>query len=130
MKAFSRIGTLLAGAILLAGTAFAANKASFQLMHPTQVGDKQLAPGNYTVQWDGSGDQVQVNILSGKKSVATTTAKVVKADSASQYDNALVTVNPDGSRSLSQIRLRGKKVVLEINGANGGSGAGAAGAAK
>jgi hypothetical protein len=119
---------VLACAVLLATSAFAINKGSVQLMHPTQVAGKQLAAGSYKIQWDGSGDQVQLSILQGKKEVASTSARVVQIQSPSPNDNALITVNPDGTRSLSQIRLRGKTFALDLGGE--GSGAGASGSGR
>jgi len=133
VKHFSRksISQKLAfvGVLLLATTAFAANKGPLQLYHPTKVGDKQLQAGSYTVQWEGSGDQVQLNVLQYNKTVATTAAHVVNTDTKSPYNEALVTANPDGSRSLAQIHFRGKKFALEVSGENG-SASGAAGAGK
>jgi hypothetical protein len=119
---------LLASAVLLAATAFAANKGSFELQHPALVAGKQLAPGTYKVRWEGSGDQVQLNIMQGGKAVATTTAHVMQVQVAPPEDSALINVNPDGSRSVAQIRFRGKKFVLEI--ANEGGGAAGSGAAR
>jgi len=116
-------GILLASAVLLATSAFASNKASFELQHPTQVGGKELPPGTYTVQWQGSGDQVQMNILQRNKEVASIPGHVVTMEAASPYDSALVNVNQDGSRSLSQIRFRGKKFALAVNDSSGSSGA-------
>lgn len=119
---------LLASTILLAASAFAANKGSFELQHPALVAGKQLAPGTYKVQWEGSGDQVQLNIMQGRKAVATTTAHVMQVEVAPANDSALINTNPDGSRSLAQLRFRGKKFVLEI--ANEGGGAAGSGAAR
>ena len=127
MKVLSRNrilqGILLASAVLLATSAFASNKAPFELQHPTQVGGKQLAPGTYTVQWQGSGDQVQMNILQRNKEVVSIPGHVLTLQAASPYDSALVNVNQDGSRSLSQIRFRGKKFALVVNDSSGSSGA-------
>jgi hypothetical protein len=129
---FNRVTSMqtlvLACAVLLATSAFAVNKGSVQLMHPTQVAGKQLAAGSYKIQWDGSGDQVQLSILQGKKEVASTSARVVQIQSPSPNDNALITVNPDGTRSLSQIRLRGKTFALDLGGE--GSGAGSSGSGR
>jgi hypothetical protein len=129
---FNRVTSMqtlvLACAVLLATSAFAVNKGSVQLMHPTQVAGKQLAAGSYKIQWDGSGDQVQLSILQGNKEVASTSARVVQIQSPSPNDNALITVNPDGTRSLSQIRLRGKTFALDLGGE--GSGAGSSGSGR
>jgi hypothetical protein len=113
---------------LFAGTAWAANKGSLDLLHPTDVAGTKLASGNYTVQWEGKGDQVELKIYQGKKQVASTTARVVQLDTPSQYSSAIVNTGANGSLTLSQIRFAGKKMAIEING-EGGSG-GAAGSAR
>ena len=118
---------LLASALLFATSAFAANKGSLELHHPTQVAGKELAAGNYNVQWEGSGDNVQLSITQGKKQVASTTARVVQTQNTATTDSALITMNPDGSRTLAQIRLRGKPFALDLNGQGGGAGASGAG---
>ena len=120
-------GLVLACAVLFAASAFAANKASFDLQHPTQVAGQELAAGTYKVQWQGTGNDVQLTILRGSKQVATTTAHVVEMKAASPETAALVTVNPDGSRSLSQIRFRGKSFALDLGGEGAGAGSGGAG---
>jgi hypothetical protein len=118
---------VLACGVLLATSAFAANKGSVQLMHPTQVAGKQLAPGSYKIQWEGSGEQVQLSIMQGNKEVASTTARVVQIQPRSPNDNALITVGADGTRSLSQIRFRGKTFALDLGGEGSGSGSSGSG---
>jgi len=118
---------VLACGVLPATSAFAANKGSVQLMHPTQVAGKQLAPGSYKIQWEGSGEQVQLSILQGNKEVASTTARVVQIQPRSPNDNALITVGADGTRSLSQIRFRGKTFALDLGGEGSGSGSSGSG---
>jgi hypothetical protein len=122
-------GILLVGVVLLAGGAFAANRGSLELLHPAEVGGTQLPAGVYDVQWDGSGDQVQLNVLRGKKTVASTSARIVQVETPSDSDNAIVNKNDDGSMSLTQIHFRGKKYALEIKHEGGGA-AGAAGAGR
>ena len=122
-------GLVLACSVLFAASAFASNKASFDLQHPTQVAGQELAPGSYKVQWEGSGSDVHLTILRGSKQVATGNARVVDMKVKSPDTSALVTVNPDGSRSLTQIRLRGKTFALDLG--NGeGAGMGSSGSGK
>ena len=92
---------LLASTVLLSASAFAGNtnKGSFELQRPAQVAGKELAPGDYRLQWEGSGDHVQLSIMKGNKSVITTNARVVQMQAAASNNNALINVNPDGSRS-------------------------------
>lgn len=117
-------GLVLGLAILLATSAFAASKGTLQLNAPASVAGKQLAAGDYTVKWDGTGPAVQVEIMKGKNVVATIPAQVVNLDRASGYDSAVVNTAGDGSRVLSQIRFSGKKFALEVGGEGGASSAG------
>ena len=112
--------------VLAAGSALAANKGSLNLQHPTAVAGKQLPEGSYTVQWDGSGDQVDVKIYQGKNLVASTPAKVLKVDHPAGSNSAVVVANSDKTYSLSEIRFANKKFALGIM-SDGGSGMGAGG---
>jgi YD repeat-containing protein len=124
----TKLNILVLGcAVLLATSAFAANKASFRLMQPTDVAGKQLPAGDYNVQWDGSGNSVQVNITQGKKQVASTTAKVVQMQKPASDSNALINTTPDGGRSLAQLRFRGKTFALDLTGEGAGAASGGAG---
>lgn len=118
-------GLVLGLGLFLATSAFAASKGPLQLSAPANVAGKQLAAGDYTVKWDGTGNSVQVEILKGKNVVATVPAQVVTLDHASSYDSAVVNTNSDGSRVLSQIRFSGKKMALEVGGEGGSSSSGA-----
>ena len=129
MKAVNSLKCMfLAGVVLTAAVALASNKGTLELQHPTSVAGTQLASGVYSVQWDGTGDQVQVKIMKGKNAVATTTARVVKVDRPMPHDAAVTTTNGDGSSSLSQIVFGGKKFALELS--NEGGSSGASGAAR
>ena len=114
--------------VLAAGSALAANKGSLELQHPTTVAGKQLAIGNYTVQWEGSGDQVDLKIYQGKNVVASTPARVLKVDHPIASNSAVVAANGDKTYTLSEIRFAGKKFALGIvsdasgTGSSGGSG--------
>jgi hypothetical protein len=121
---------LLAVIVLVSAGAFAeANKGSMFLGQTTNVAGKQLPGGNYKLQWEGSGDQVELKIFQGKNVVASMPATVLKLDQPFGSDSSVVTKNDDGSMSLSEIRFSGKKFALQVSGEGGGA-AGAAGAAK
>jgi hypothetical protein len=120
-------GIFLAAVVLAAGNALAASRGSLELQHPTTVGGKQLATGNYTVQWDGTGDQVELKVYKGKNVVASTSARVVKVEHPAH--NAAITIaNGDGTSSLSEILFGGKDFALQLS--NEGGGSGASGAAR
>jgi hypothetical protein len=105
-----------AAMILMAGSAWAANKGHLDLTSDTNVAGTKLASGSYTVQWDGSGDQVQVKIYHGKKEMASTTAHVEQLSTAATFNSATVKVDSNGEPNLSQIQFAGKKTALRIGG--------------
>jgi hypothetical protein len=113
--------------VLAAGSALAATKGSLELQHPTNVAGKQLAMGTYTVQWEGTGDQVDVKIYQGKNVVASAPARVLKVDHPIGSNSAVVVANSDKTYTLSEIRFAGKKFALAIAGDASGAGAGASG---
>ncbi|MFZ0197758.1 MAG: hypothetical protein WB523_01595 [Candidatus Sulfotelmatobacter sp.] len=101
-------------AILLASTAFAATKAHLQLTDSVLVNGTKLKPGDYKIQWDGSGPNVELNILQGKKVVATVPAHVVELQTAASSDAAVTHQNPSGPNTLAGVRFQGKKTALEL----------------
>jgi hypothetical protein len=116
MKFQSVSKSLLLGlALLLATSAFAAgNKGSMQLLDPVNVSGKQLPAGEYSVKWDGSGPNVEVNIMKGNKVVATTPARLIDLSAKPDRDSAVIKNNDDGSRSLAEIHFGGKTYGLAI----------------
>jgi hypothetical protein len=111
-------------ALLLASSAFAATKASLNLQHPTTVNGTKLKAGDYKLEWDGSGPNVEVSIIQGKNLLAKVPAKVVDLNSPSQNSAAVVTLNGDGTSTLSGARFEGKKFALELGDSSEGSQAG------
>lgn len=108
-------GLLLGLTLLLASSVFAAsNKGSLQTMSDVTVSGKTLPAGDYSLQWDGTGSNVQLNILKGKKVVATTPARLVEMERSANSDAAVLRNNNDGSKSLSEVRFGGKKYALQI----------------
>lgn len=102
-------------AVLLATGAFASNKGTLHVQEAVQVNGHQLPAGDYQLRWDGSGSDVQLTVMQGKKEVAKTSAKVIDLEKASPYDTAIVD-NSSGTASVSQVRFAGKKYALAIGG--------------
>lgn len=100
-------------AVLLASSAFASNKGSLQVQEAFEVNGQQLAPGEYQVRWDGTGPNVEVSFMQGKKEVAKITAKVLALDKAYDYDSAVVD-HASGKATVSEVRFAGKKYALAI----------------
>lgn len=107
-------------ALTLASSAFAASKANLTLNNPTSINGTKLKAGDYKLEWDGSGPNVEVSILQGKKVVTKVPAKIVNLDKAPGNDAALLKQNGDGSTTLSGARFQGKKFALELGEASDG----------
>lgn len=101
-------------ALILATSAFAGTKASLQLQSQVSVNGTQLKPGDYKIQWEGTGPNVEVSILQGKNVVAKTQARVVDLSTASANNAAVTKRNGDGSATLAGVRFEGKKFALEL----------------
>jgi hypothetical protein len=101
---------------LLTTSVFAASKGSLQVLDQVTVNGQALKAGDYNLKWDGTGSNVQLSILKGSKVVATTPAQVINLQSSPNNNAAVLKNNPDGSRTLSEIRFGGKKYALAIGG--------------
>ena len=107
-------GLLLAASLLIATSALAANKGSLNISEPVKVNGTKLAPGDYQVKWEGSGPNVELNIIKSNKVVAMVSARLVEL-SRPQADSSLVTrTSKDGSTALTEIRFAGRKYELAI----------------
>ena len=111
-------------ALLLASSAFAATKAELSLRNPTTVNGTKLKPGDYKLQWDGSGPNVEVSIMQGKKVLAKVPAKLVDLQAPAQYNAAVVKSNDDGTKTLAGARFEGKKFGLDLGDSSDGMQAG------
>lgn len=101
----------------LATSAFAANgaqKGNFQISDPVQVSGTQLPAGDYVAKWEGTGDNVKVDITRNGKVLATVPAKVVELGQKASEDAAEIATGASGKRELNALRFSGKKVQLEL----------------
>jgi hypothetical protein len=113
----SRVSSLLLGSSLLfAASVFAGNtiKKSLHLHESVTVEGTKLMPGDYKVEWSGSGPDVKLNILKGKETVATVPARIVPESASNSQDGYAVTAGADGGQSLSEVFFTGEKYDLEI----------------
>jgi hypothetical protein len=111
-------------ALLLASSAFAGTKASLQLNNPVTLNGTTLKPGDYKVQWEGRGPNVEVSIIQGKNVVAKVPAHVVQLQTAASSDAAVTRKNDSGPNTLAGLRFEGKKIALELGEASEGMEAG------
>lgn len=103
-------------AVLLATSAFASNKGSLHVREAMQVNGQQLPAGEYQLRWEGTGPNVELSFMQGKKVVTKTSARVIELKDAPAYDTTVVNKS-GGSPSVSEVRFAGKKYALSIGGA-------------
>src|SRR5208282_3238031 len=113
----TKLFTLLAGSSLLfSASVFAGNgnKKSLHFDTNVTVEGKSLAPGDYKVEWSGTGPDVKVNILKGKETVASVPARVVNVPVPNKQNGYSATAAKDGSHSLTTLFFSGDKYDLQI----------------
>lgn len=116
----SKILFAIATMFVVPGLAFAApkNSANVNLDHPVKVAGTQLATGQYKLTWEGSGPEVTVSFVEGKKTVATASARLVKNQSTQEAIET--TTAADNTTVLHAVDLKNMTIQFE----NSASGAG------
>jgi hypothetical protein len=104
------IVAVLASGLSLNSFAKDKNETRVTLSDAVQVGTTDLKPGDYTLQWDGNGPDVQVKVLKGKNIVATVPAKL--AQGTSGYANAITTRTVGNVKTLDEVDFAGGKQSL------------------
>src|SRR5258708_19929247 len=67
------------------------NQHSVDISATVQVEGAQLKPGNYKVEWQGTGPDIQVTFLQNGKTVATVPATLKTNDAQGTQDQILTT---------------------------------------
>jgi|SRR5580692_5732494 hypothetical protein len=122
----TKLFTLLAGtSLLFSASAFAGNGSKKSLHFDTgvTVEGKALPAGDYKFEWSGNGPDVKVNILKGKETVLSISARVVSVPAPNKQDGYSATAAKDGSRSLTTLFFSGDKYDLEVGEASAASAA-------
>ena len=102
------ITVLAAPLLLLAAT----NHTTFTISDPVQVAGVTLQPGDFKVEWQGSGDNVNVSFSQNGKQVVSTTARMQKPDMPDQAKG--LEMNTDnGQTVLKAIMLHDATLLLE-----------------
>ena len=90
------------------------NKGKLHLAEKIEVEGKTINPGEYKVEWTGSGMAVQVSLVQGKQTIATFPAHVTEEASPNKSDAYGSSAKMEGSRSLTSIYIGGKRTTLEL----------------
>jgi hypothetical protein len=116
MKVSRIVKSLLLGQALIATGALAANdnKGALKVSEPVTVNGTKLGIGDYKVNWEGTGANVEVNISKSNKVLATLPGHLVELDRPARDSSYTTDKGEDGSASLIEIHFQGKKYKLEV----------------
>src|SRR5258708_13980810 len=115
MKLSRNLFSITLPSVLLAATAFASpSKGTLKLFEPVTVQGKQLAPGKYTVEWTGEGQNVQLKIADGKNSVSAIPARIVPVNTKNRTSGYASSKQQDGRSELTNVFFEGKAFELQI----------------
>jgi hypothetical protein len=120
MKAMKLFTLVVGSSLLLSAGAFAgnSNKKTLHLYESVTLEGQLLPPGDYRLTWSGTGPDVKVDILKGKETVASVSARIVALPVSNKVDGYSATAGKDGSHSLTTVFFSGDKYDLEIGGAS------------
>lgn len=119
-----RLFVWLAGIALLAPVSVFAgqkNEGKFTVAESVQFGTSQLKPGDYKVQWEGSGSDVQIKVLQYGKVVATAPGKLVPLEQVPGRDSVTLDATND-VRKVEKIDFAKQKQELVISDSSMASG--------
>lgn len=101
-------------AIFLAAniSALAKNSITIDVTQSISLNGTQISPGEYRVAWVTHSPETTVTFMRESKTTATANAKLVDRDTKYSVNQLVFQDNPDGSRTLMEIRLKGTSQAL------------------
>ena len=106
------IGTFAALILIFSAVALAApNKTTVNFSTPTVIGSYTLQPGEYAVQWTGSGPDVQVTFAKGNKIMWTVPAIL---DATHNGYNPSYTCHASESGATLLVEIKTKNATLRF----------------
>jgi hypothetical protein len=116
MKLPRNLFSVTLASLLLAATTVAApsSKGTLKLFEPVTVQGKELAPGKYTVEWNGEGPNVQLNIADGKNAVTAIPARIVPVSAKNRTSGYASAKQQDGRSELTNVFFEGKAFELQV----------------
>ena len=106
--------SILALALILAGSAsaFANDSHKLTLRYSMTLQGTPLAPGEYSISWVTHSPAATVTVASKKNVVATVEGRLVDAGKKFSQDAIVYDSNPDGTRTIREIRLAGSSKTI------------------
>ena len=114
MKQVKYLALLSMLALLSSVSALARDKIqhSVQIPDTVQVGGAQLKPGNYQVEWQGTGPEIQVNFVRDGKTVATVPGTLKTNDAKEPQDDIVTATTSANTKTLTEIDFSRNKESL------------------
>jgi len=115
MESQGRVATLISVLVILlvaSTSAFAKHSGKVTLAFAASLNGSSLTPGEYKVTWEQHSPEATVTLAKGKNVVATTAGKWVDREVRYPANAVLYNVNPDGSRTVMELRFAGLKGAL------------------
>jgi hypothetical protein len=91
---------------------FAKQSRTVRLPYAGSLNGTPLATGEYKLSWEQHSAEATVTVTQGKDVVATAPAKWVARDVRYSTNQVFYNINPDGSRTILEIRFAGLKGAL------------------
>ena len=88
------------------------NQHSVHISDSVQVGGTQLKPGNYKLEWQGTGPEVQVNFVRDGKTVATAPGTLKTNDPHVTQDDMVTNTTSRNTKTLKEIDFSHNKESL------------------
>jgi hypothetical protein len=110
-----KYATLLSMLALLSSvSAFARDKNlhSVEIPYSVQVSGTQLKPGNYKLEWQGNGPEIQVNFVHDGKTVVTVPGTLKTNDAQVVHDEIVTDTTSGNTQTLKEIDFSRNKEAL------------------
>ena len=88
------------------------NQHSVEISESVQVGNTQLKPGSYKVEWEGNGPEIQVAFVRDGKTVATVPGTLKTNDSQVTQDDIVTDTTSANTKTLKEINFSRDKESL------------------
>jgi hypothetical protein len=88
------------------------NQHSVEIPDSVQVGGSQLEPGNYKLEWKGTGPEIQVSFVRDGKTVATVPGTLKTNDAQVVQDDVVTDTTSANTKVLKEIDFRHNKESL------------------
>lgn len=114
MKHLNLLALLSSLALLfpLSALARVKNQHSVDIGDTVRVGNTQLTPGSYKIEWQGAGPTVRVRFLKDGKTVATAPATLQTNDKQVTHDDVVVEGASAKTKALEEIDFSHQKEAL------------------